>query len=78
MKELLLKKYNLGTDLTKYFYKSSEIDDVYGIHYEEYNSSLFEEDNLGIKALVTEEFITLEQMDQPKFSRKYKNYSIRI
>ena len=34
-----------------------------------------EEDNLGIKALVTEEFITLEQMDQPKFSRKYKNYS---
>ena len=46
--ELLLKRYNLGTDLTKYFYKSSEIDDVYGIHYEEYNSSLFEGDNLGI------------------------------
>lgn len=46
--ELLLKRYNLETDLTKYFYKSSEIDDVYGIHYEEYNSSLFEGDNLGI------------------------------
>lgn len=50
--ELLLKKYNLGTDLTKYFYKSSEIDDVYGIHYEEYNSSLFEGDNLGITHFV--------------------------
>ena len=31
--ENVLKKYNLGTDLTKYFFKSSEIEDVYGIHY---------------------------------------------
>ena len=31
--ENVLKKFNLGTDLTKYFFKSSEIEDVYGIHY---------------------------------------------
>lgn len=31
--ENMLKKFNLGTDLTKYFFKSSEIEDVYGIHY---------------------------------------------
>lgn len=31
--EKVMKLYNLGDDLTKYYYKSSEIDDVYGIHY---------------------------------------------
>lgn len=31
--EKLMKLYNLGDDLTKYFYKSSEIDNAYGIHY---------------------------------------------
>ena len=31
-----------------------------------------EEDNYGIKASVKEEYITLDQLDQPKFSRKYK------
>lgn len=31
--ENVMKLYNLGDDLSKYFYKSSEIEDVYGIHY---------------------------------------------
>lgn len=31
--EKLLKQLNLGTNLDDYFYKSSEIDDVYGIHF---------------------------------------------
>ena len=45
--ENILKKYNLGSDLEKYFYKSSELDDVYGIHYEEL-SSMFSGSDTGI------------------------------
>ena len=35
-----------------------------------------EEDNYGFKALIKEQFITLDQGDQPKFSRKYKIYTM--
>lgn len=47
--EKILKVFKLGDDLSKYFYKSSEIDDTYGIHYDvTLPFAIFNGDNLGI------------------------------